>query len=230
MSHLLFILIIPVLAPVLGNDNFCQGRTGQFYPYMADCTKYYQCAAGITYLRDCGPGTKWNQAAMTCGWVCDQSHPELDAESAATTKAEAKATTKALQTTAAKAIETTTELQTTIAEAIETTTELQTTTAEAILSITELQTTTSATAVDVPSWACGKKVLVPNEDRIFDCPVITEITVITRIHCLDECVVHGNCTCVNFKKSVLGSNCLLLHCAGQTYTATPSPNTVALCL
>ncbi|KAK6195229.1 hypothetical protein SNE40_000700 [Patella caerulea] len=235
-----FILNIQVLMSVLGTDNFCQGRTGQYYPYMANCSKYYQCAAGVTYIKDCGADTQWNQAERTCGWVCNQSHPELEADSvaettASTTESQITITEAITSMVITGVISTTIELDTTTAKAEITPTESHITTSESVTTTTavtttfEQQTNTNAPK-DVPSWACGKKVLVPNEDRDLDCPVITEITVLTRIHCLNECVVRDTCTCVSFKKDVSSSNCSLRHCAGQTYNSTPSSNTVAICL
>lgn len=44
----------------------CPSGASGLYPHSTDCTKYLQCANGITYIMDCGPGTAFNAALEVC--------------------------------------------------------------------------------------------------------------------------------------------------------------------
>ncbi|GAB1869312.1 Neurotrypsin [Camponotus japonicus] len=37
-------------------------------PHYRDCTKFIQCANGVTYIMDCGPGTVFNPTIGVCDW------------------------------------------------------------------------------------------------------------------------------------------------------------------
>ncbi len=48
------------------SDTFCQGKTGQFYADPCDCTKFVQCANGVTYLQSCASGLTWSESSLWC--------------------------------------------------------------------------------------------------------------------------------------------------------------------
>ncbi|XP_015519041.1 uncharacterized protein LOC107223760 isoform X6 [Neodiprion lecontei] len=37
-------------------------------PHPIDCTKFLQCANGVTFIMDCGPGTVFNPTVSVCDW------------------------------------------------------------------------------------------------------------------------------------------------------------------
>lgn len=70
----------------LTGDTFCQGKTAQFYADPCDCTKFVQCSNGITYLENCGSGTMWNEASLTCvAGSCSTTSTSTPAATPATT-------------------------------------------------------------------------------------------------------------------------------------------------
>ncbi len=62
MKTLLILLIVAVAAAQI---DACVH--GDFYPHQ-DCTKYYQCANGILYAKNCNPGLHWNNRLKTCDY------------------------------------------------------------------------------------------------------------------------------------------------------------------
>lgn len=37
-------------------------------PHPETCKKFLQCANGVTYVMDCGPGTAFNPITTVCDW------------------------------------------------------------------------------------------------------------------------------------------------------------------
>lgn len=37
-------------------------------PHPETCKKFLQCANGVTYIMDCGPGTAFNPITAVCDW------------------------------------------------------------------------------------------------------------------------------------------------------------------
>lgn len=37
-------------------------------PHPETCKKFLQCANGVTYITDCGPGTAFNPITAVCDW------------------------------------------------------------------------------------------------------------------------------------------------------------------
>ncbi|XP_046659634.1 probable chitinase 10 isoform X2 [Homalodisca vitripennis] len=58
---------------------------GQYEPYPFDCAKFKQCDHGRWLVRDCGPGTHWNQAIKTCDWPYNVDCTPLKTEAPYTT-------------------------------------------------------------------------------------------------------------------------------------------------
>ncbi|XP_073838025.1 peritrophin-1-like, partial [Musca autumnalis] len=46
----------------------CPPGASGLYPHPYDCTKFLQCANGITYIQDCGPGTGFDSAMKVCDY------------------------------------------------------------------------------------------------------------------------------------------------------------------
>ncbi|KAK6195223.1 hypothetical protein SNE40_000695 [Patella caerulea] len=180
---ILFFFIFVLSA--LGNDRFCVGRTEQFYPYISDCTKYYQCSNGQTYISDCPSSLVWNQALERCDGTCDQSHPELDVP--------------------------TTVQQTTFGVAATTTPKPQD-----------------------PARGCGRftnLLFIPDGGITVVCPILEERTTSTYLECLNHCVRRTGCTCLNFMKGQLSSNCNLLDCGvTENYQVAAMENGLVICL
>lgn len=44
----------------------CPTNLNGLIAHPSDCTKYFQCAHGISHLMVCGPGTVFNPAMITC--------------------------------------------------------------------------------------------------------------------------------------------------------------------
>ncbi|XP_038049704.1 uncharacterized protein LOC119723214 [Patiria miniata] len=49
-------------------DKFCDGLADGFYADPADCSKYVQCASGVTYHKSCPTGLVWNASLNVCDW------------------------------------------------------------------------------------------------------------------------------------------------------------------
>ncbi|XP_022107744.1 chitotriosidase-1-like, partial [Acanthaster planci] len=56
---------------------FCDDRADGHYADPADCSKFYQCANGFTYLTSCQDGLLWNSHINSCDWPrnvkCDRN-------------------------------------------------------------------------------------------------------------------------------------------------------------
>ncbi|XP_038049820.1 chitotriosidase-1-like [Patiria miniata] len=56
---------------------FCDDRADGFYMDPADCSKFFQCASGLTYPNSCLSGLLWNTDSNFCDWPgnvnCNQS-------------------------------------------------------------------------------------------------------------------------------------------------------------
>ncbi|KAI4894968.1 hypothetical protein NFI96_028729 [Prochilodus magdalenae] len=48
--------------------GFCNGKPDGLYANSDDPNKYYDCAGGITYERNCGAGTVFNDSCKCCDW------------------------------------------------------------------------------------------------------------------------------------------------------------------
>ncbi|XP_061402940.1 uncharacterized protein LOC133338851 [Musca vetustissima] len=46
----------------------CPAGASGLYPHPYDCTKFLQCANGITYIQDCGPGTGFDSNLKVCDY------------------------------------------------------------------------------------------------------------------------------------------------------------------
>lgn len=65
------------LYPVFGHDNSrytevkkitCPADFTGLFPHPETCKKFLQCANGVTYVMDCGPGTAFNPITKVCDW------------------------------------------------------------------------------------------------------------------------------------------------------------------
>lgn len=46
----------------------CPSGESGLFPHPFDCTKFLNCANGITHIQDCGPGTAFNPNIKNCDW------------------------------------------------------------------------------------------------------------------------------------------------------------------
>jgi len=47
--------------------EFCENHpSGPLYADPTSCTRYIQCANGLPYVRDCGPGTAFHPSWKVC--------------------------------------------------------------------------------------------------------------------------------------------------------------------
>lgn len=53
--------------PAPGAD-FCKGLSDGIYAHPTDKTKFYECAQGRTYLKDCAAGTVFDNSCKCCTW------------------------------------------------------------------------------------------------------------------------------------------------------------------
>ncbi|XP_046745946.1 uncharacterized protein LOC124403977 isoform X2 [Diprion similis] len=55
--------------PSLTNQHpSCPPSFTGLLPHPTDCAKFLQCANGVTFIMDCGPGTVFNPAISVCDW------------------------------------------------------------------------------------------------------------------------------------------------------------------
>ncbi|XP_023248280.1 uncharacterized protein LOC106641736 [Copidosoma floridanum] len=66
------------------DEPVCPANLSGLMALPSDCTKYVQCANGLAYVMDCGPGTAFNPSSNVCDWphnVPGCSTPPVDAPS-----------------------------------------------------------------------------------------------------------------------------------------------------
>ena len=58
-------------------ESFCDDRADGHYADPADCSRFYQCAHGLTYGHSCAAGLLWNSDIGACDWprnvICNQA-------------------------------------------------------------------------------------------------------------------------------------------------------------
>lgn len=48
--------------------GFCNGKPDGMYPHQEDKNSFYVCAGGVTYVRQCGAGTVFDDKCKCCVW------------------------------------------------------------------------------------------------------------------------------------------------------------------
>ncbi|XP_037620980.1 acidic mammalian chitinase-like [Sebastes umbrosus] len=49
-------------------SGFCNGKPDGLYPHPDDKNSFYMCAGGITHVRQCGPGSIYDDSCKCCVW------------------------------------------------------------------------------------------------------------------------------------------------------------------
>lgn len=49
--------------------DFCATKTNGLHKKMGDCSEFYQCFEGQTYLLQCPKGTLYNDESKICDWA-----------------------------------------------------------------------------------------------------------------------------------------------------------------
>lgn len=52
----------------IGGTSFCLGKLDGFYPLESDCRGFYRCSRGITKVKHCPEGLRFNAVEEVCDW------------------------------------------------------------------------------------------------------------------------------------------------------------------